>query len=184
MMVITSLLKLQARQIRDERYKKMLDESINRIISMALIHEKLYQSESMSHINFGNYLEGLLNNIFMTYRTDTGRISLKKDIENVYLGINTAVPCGLIVNELVSNSLIHAFPGKEKGDMNVTMRKIPESEMIELIVSDNGIGIPETLDLVKSGTLGLNVVHTLVRQINGNIELLRDRGTEFKIRFS
>lgn len=178
MMVMTSLLKLQARQIRDERYRKMLNDSINRIKSMALIHDKLYQSENLSHIKFGNYLEGLLNNIFMTYGAGTGRISLKKDFENIPLSIGTAVPCGLIVNELVSNSLKHAFPANKKGELKVTLSRNDESRMIELKVSDNGVGIKEFAGL------GLELVKTLVKQLGGSIELNREKGTEFRIRFS
>lgn len=205
MMVITSLLKLQSRKISDRQYKNMFDESIHRIRSMALIHEKLYRAGDMSDIKFDEYLESLLNFIVMSYDITTRKISLKKDLGRISLSISDAIPCGLIVNELITNCLKYAFPGDDGGEIRISLSEIEELRLnnddekekvnnhqssidncnstVELVVGDNGVGLPVSVDLDKADSLGLNMVHMLVKQIHGSIDILRDHGTEFRIRF-
>jgi two-component sensor histidine kinase len=119
--------------------------------------------------------------LFRTYET-TGKIALKIDVEDVSLSINSAIPCGLILNELISNSLKHAFPGGREGEIKITLRYIEDK--IELVVSDDGISIPEDLDIQNSESLGLQLVIALVKQLEGIIELDRSGGTTFKITFA
>jgi two-component sensor histidine kinase len=183
MQVVSSLLKLQSSYIKDKQYVEMFKESQNRIKSMALIHEKLYQVKDLARIDFNDYIRNLANGLFRSYRVGNGRISLKVDAEGVSLGVDTAIPCGLIINELVSNSLKYAFTDGREGKIEIILRAIDETEM-ELIVSDNGVGISEDLDFKNTKSLGLQLVATLVEdQLHGRIELNRAAGTEFRIKF-
>ncbi len=182
MTVIHSLLELQSGYIHDSRDREMFHESMNRIKSMALIHERLYHSEDLSNIDFNEYLNTMLESMFQSYGLTAETVSLRTDISGVALGIGAAIPCGLIVNELVSNALKYAFPEGRKGEVTVALRIIDNDE-IALSVGDNGIGIPPGLDYRHSKTLGLNLVNALVRQLKGTIELDRDMGTEFRITF-
>jgi two-component sensor histidine kinase len=159
----------------------MFNDSMNRIKSMALIHEKLYQSEDLSKINFSNYIKDIVDKIFMSYGMDLHTL-LKKDIEKVTLGIDAAIPCGLIVNELISNSLKHAFPEGREGEIKVAIRRNDKDE-VEITISDNGVGMPEGLNFRNTDSLGLSLVNILTKQLHGNIELDREKGTEFKITF-
>jgi PAS domain S-box-containing protein len=155
MMVITSLLQLQSKGIKDKQYREMFSDSVNRINTMALIHEKLYRSKDMSNVNFDDYLKSMLNSMLLSYGSDPLKIELKTDVDNVSLGVNTAIPCGLIINELISNSLKHAFPKGNEGEIRVAMFTNNKAE-IELTVSDNGVGIPENLDFRSNHFQGLN----------------------------
>lgn len=182
MQIIASLLRLQSGYIKEEKYREMLDECQNRITSMALVHEKLYQSKDFSKINFKDYIRDILNGVFQSYYTGVDNISLSTNVEDVSLGIDSAIPCGLIINELVTNSLKHAFPDGRKGKIIVVLRKIDNE--FELIVSDNGVGIPENADFRKTDSLGLHLVSILAEeQLQGEINLDRSKGTEFKIKF-
>ena len=160
----------------------MLKDSQNRIKSMALIHEKLYNSKDLIGIDFGEYLRDLVANLFRSYSIDPNQIKLKMEINNISLGLDTAIPCGLIINELVSNSFKYAFPDGRKGEISVNIIPINNNQFI-LTVRDNGIGFPEDLDIKKSKTLGLQLVDNLVEQLDGTIELDRSTGTDFKITF-
>lgn len=183
MQIISSLLRLQSVQMINKKDIAMMNESQNRIKSMSLIHEKLYKSKDMANIDFSEYIEDLTNDLFTFYEPDIRRVELKLDTANIWLGIDTAIPCGLVINELVTNSLKHAFPEGRKGEVRISLRKIEGDELL-LIVSDNGIGIPEKLDFRNTKTLGLLLVVTLSEeQLQGKVELNRDRGTEFRIRF-
>jgi PAS domain S-box-containing protein len=182
MTVIYSLLKLQAKHIKDEQDREMFNESMSRIKSMALIHEKLYRSEDLAKIIFSEYIKDMIDSIFVSYRLSSRKVTLKKDIERITLGIDDAIPCGLIVNELLSNSLKYAFPEGRDGEIRVILRT-NNKDKIELMIGDNGIGMPEGLDFRKPDSLGLNLVNALVRQLEGNIELCREKGTEFQITF-
>ena len=181
MQVISSLLKLQAGYVKDKADIEMFKESQNRIKSMALVHEKLYQSEDLSNIDFKGYIEHLANTLFRSYGINGTKTALKVDAEDVMLGVDTAIPCGLIINELVSNSLKYAFPAGREGEIEIVFRLIDENE-IELMVSDNGVGIPEDLDFRNSNSLGLKLVNILTDQIGGRLELDRSKGTRFRIR--
>lgn len=179
--VISSLLNLQARYIEDETYAQMLKESQNRIRSMALIHEKLYQSENLAEVDFNEYITDLVYSVFRSYGVNTHSIGLTIKVEDVSLSIDTAIPCGLIINELVSNCLKHAFPD-EKGEITITLR--PVNGDIELMVSDNGRGIPEDVDIRTTQSLGLHLVTILAEdQLNGKIDLDRNGGTAVRITF-
>ncbi len=189
MQVVSSLLRLQSRTIKDKEAVDIFKESQSRIESMALIHEKFYQSQDLTNIDFKEYIEELAGGMIHSYSRDIDKIAVKIDVEGVFMGINSAIPCGLLVNELISNSLKHAFPAAadrpegKSGEIKVFLRETGEND-IELKVSDNGVGIPQGLEFRKSESLGLQLVTTLVEdQLEGEIELNRTAGTEFKIRF-
>ena len=181
LMVISSLLSLQSRYIKDEVSKSIFKESQNRARSMALIHELLYRSTDLKRINFGDYIKTLTNELFRMYVTDPDRIKLNINVEDVMLDINTAIPLGLIVNELVSNSMKHAFPNDRKGKIDIEFKL--EDGIYSMIVSDNGVGFPKDYDLEVSDSLGLRIVNSLTEQIDGQIELERTNGTRYIIKF-
>jgi PAS domain S-box-containing protein len=180
LMVISSLLSLQSRYIKDKEARGLFRESQNRARSMALIHERLYRSDDLKRIEFGDYILSLSKELFHLYAAD-GHIELKIDVDDIYLDINTSIPLGLIVNEIVTNSLKHAFPDGRMGKIRVDFHKT--DEYYEFKVNDNGIGFPEDLDFENTDSLGLQMVTSLTRQIEGNIELDRSHGTVFKISF-
>jgi PAS domain S-box-containing protein len=179
--VISSLLKLQSRYIKDSRVIEMLKESQNRVRSMALVHEQLYQSKDLSNIDFAEYIQNLAHNLFQAYEVNTGKVKLETNIDRSSLNIDTAVPCGLIINELVTNSLKYAFLGKSEGKINIDFNL--HDMVCVLAVSDTGVGFPKELDYRNARTLGLRLVVSLVRQLRGKIELLETVGTAFKITF-
>ncbi|MBD1829560.1 PAS domain S-box protein [Microcoleus vaginatus GB1-A2] len=181
--VISSLLKLQSRYIQDSRVSEMLKDSQNRVRSMALVHEQLYQSKDLSNIDFAEYIQNLAHNLFQAYEIHAEGVKLQTKIAQCSLNIDTAVPCGLIINELVTNALKYAFTGKIKGKINIDFT-IDNNRFCVLTVSDSGIGFPQDLDYRKARTLGLRLVGSLVKQIRGKIELLETAGTTFKITFS
>jgi len=181
MAIISSLLRLQSSKVVNEHYRAMFNESINRIKAMTLIHEKLYQSEDLSKIIFSAYVNDMVKNIFHSFGLSP-RIKLITDIEEMTLGIDASVPCGLIVNELITNSIKYAFPEGRDGVITVSLHAGEKGE-IELAVSDNGVGIPAELDFRNTDSLGLTLVNDLVRQLQGRIELHRGQGTRFQITF-
>jgi two-component sensor histidine kinase/integral membrane sensor domain MASE1 len=184
MQVIISLLRLQAKEIKDKKYAAMLEESRNRIESMALIHEKLYESKDFSNIDFSDYVNSLAGNLFRSYGMKVDRLKLNIEIKDVRLGLDNAVPCGLIINELVSNSIKHAFPEGSDGRIIVSLGLINENE-IELIVSDDGIGLPQDVDIRASRTMGLQLVMILAEhQLKGKVEVQRANGTAYNIQFN
>lgn len=183
MQVISSLLRLQSKYIKDKDDIEIFKDSQNRISSMALVHEKLYQSGDFTKIDFNVYSKDLVKSIFLFYGAISSRIVPTIKVENVSLGIDSAIPCGLIINELVTNSLKHAFPDGRKGDIKISMERTGENEF-ELVVSDNGTGIAQGIDFDNSNSLGLHLVKILAQnQLNGEIILNRDHGTEIKINF-
>ena len=137
---------------------------------MAFIHETLYQSEDLALIDFSDYIKRLITHLFSVYGTETKVPNLRLNVKDVYLDINRAIPCGLIINELVSNSLKHAFPDSSKGEITVEMRS-DKKEKYTLIVKDTGIGMPKELNIQKTETLGMQLVNDLTEQIDGTIEL-------------
>lgn len=180
--VISSLLRLQSRYVPREEYRQLFIDSQNRLQSMAFIHEKLYQSKDLANIDFRGYINGLAAHLFHSLGTSPSLIAFTSDIEAVSMGIDTAIPCGLIANELISNSLIHAFPNNRKGRIGITLATC-EQQAFELVVWDDGVGLPEGLDLQSAESLGLHLVYTLVEQLEGEITLDRSQGTEFRVRF-
>jgi PAS domain S-box-containing protein len=181
LMVISSLLDLQARYIEDIETQNIFRDSQNRARSMALIHEKLYQTTDLKWINFANYIKKLSMELFETYSGQSNNIKINFDLENHELDTETSIPLGLIVNELISNSLKHAFKDGRNGIIKIKFYK--DSENYVLIISDNGIGFPEELDYKKSDSLGLRIVNSLVDQIHGEIDMDRTQGTKFTIKF-
>ncbi|MGB9980482.1 histidine kinase dimerization/phosphoacceptor domain -containing protein [Methanobacterium sp.] len=196
--IISSLLSLQSRYVKDKEDLELFKESQSRVKSMAFIHEQLYQSSDFTNIEFELYVQNLLNYLFHSYFIDLSYINFKINIANVSLDINTAIPCGLIINELVTNSLKYAFPMMEYGkpqnnavvisdkvsnEICISLHHYTENKFI-LIVSDNGIGLPENIDFTTTSTLGLQLVNSLVNQLDGTIELDRTNGTKFKVIFN
>jgi PAS domain S-box-containing protein len=190
MQIISSLLRLQSWQIKDEKMQEIFKASQDRIKSMALIHEKLYQSDDLARIDFAEYVRSLTNNLFSMYRCGMEAVDIKLDMEKFYLDINTAIPLGLIVNELVSNSLKYAFPEKRAKEEErefkdeISLSLCCENKgRVTLVVRDNGVGLPPGFDYRKSESLGLQLVTDLVDQLDGSIELKRKKGTAFIITF-
>ncbi len=179
--IISSLLNLQSRYIEDEDALDVFTESQNRVRSMAIIHEKLYKSESMSKIDFGEYISNLTKSLFYNYRVDPSRIILKKKIEKIFFDVDTAIPCGLIINELLTNCLKHAFPDDRRGLIDIKLRNNGDSYVLN--ISDDGVGFPGDVNFRDTESLGMQLVNNLVKQIDGTIELNSKTGTNFKIEF-
>jgi len=208
--VISSLLDLQAEKFRDREcvedseVLKAFRESQDRVMSIALIHEELHGDGGDDTVNFSLYLEKLVDNLFQTYRLGNVNTSLNIELEeNIFFDMDIAVPLGIIINELVSNSLKYAFPDKDKGKIHIKLCREENRECINsinsreesksegcksisfnLTVSDNGIGIPESLDLENLDSLGIQLITTLVDQLDGELELKRKNGTKFSIKFT
>ena len=180
MQIISSLLSLQSTQVKDERDLGLFIDSQNRVKSMAKVHERLYQSNDLSSIKFAEYGMSLLNDLFSSHRAPSG-IRLRVDIEDLSFNMETAIPCGLIINELVSNSLKYAFPNGE-GEIYVNLITYDEDKFL-LSVSDNGVGLPEDLDFKNTDSLGFRLTNNLTMQLEGEIELDRSNGTKFTILF-
>jgi two-component sensor histidine kinase len=180
--VISSLLNLQSRLVADPQALEVFQESQHRIRSMAFVHEKLYQSESLARIDFAEYVRTLTTYLFSSCGARAQGVTLDIQAEDVLLGIDAAIPCGLILNELVSNALKHAFPNGRDGEVRIDLRA-DDDQRLTLTVSDDGIGLPEGLDVHNTNSLGLQLVDTLVRQLDGTMEIHGQGGTEFKIDF-
>jgi PAS domain S-box-containing protein len=182
MQIISSLMSIQTRYLDDEESINVLRESQNRVKSMSMIHEKLYRSKKFDKVYFAEYIENLVWDLFYSYSIEKGRIEPVLEIEDVKLNIETSVPLGLIITELVSNCLKYAFPDSMCGSLYVSLGNLGEN--YELIIKDDGIGFPETIDFKNTDSLGLQLVNSLTDQIDGEIELNNDNGTEFKIVFN
>ena len=182
MQIISSLLNLQSRSIIDEKVLDMFQGSRNRIRSMALVHEKLYQSKDIARIDFGQYIQSMIVYLFQSYKVNPNVVKLKTVVKDISLDINTAIPCGLIINELTSNSLKHAFPGDKEGEVYINLYSDKDNKYT-LIVSDNGVGFPKDLNYRKTDSFGIQLVNMLVEQLNGSIKLERRVGTKFTIKF-
>jgi two-component sensor histidine kinase len=179
--IISSLLDLQEDYVTDDpTAAHILKESQNRVNSMALIYDMIYQSNDLTRINFSDYIKNLTSNLFHSYNTNPNLITII-NAEHIYLNIETAIPLGLIISELVSNSLKYAFP--EVGG-EITIQLSTKDNLYELIVSDDGIGIPEDLNFSSTEiTLGIRLVKSLVNQLDGTIKIDRNHGTKFIIQF-
>jgi len=181
MQVISSLLHLQAAVIENDKVREVFKDTQNRIGAMSLVHEKLYKSENLSRIKLRDYIDGLAHALLKSYEKKPGLISLKLDIDDITLPIDTITPCGLIVNELMSNSLKYAFPGDRPGEIKISFHEVP-GDKIELTFGDNGIGLAEDYNEKKS--LGLRLVRRMAtKQLDGNLEINSAGGSEFKITF-
>jgi two-component sensor histidine kinase len=182
--VISSMLKLQSNQFKEPTLIASLLDSQNRVQSMALIHEKLYQSTNLANVDFAGYLESLVAFLQRSYGCSQKDIFIHVEAEPVVLGIDYAVPCGLIVNELVSNALKHAFPNQDKGEISIRLQTEATQQKIQLLVSDDGVGIQEGVDLSNPTSLGLQLVKALVSQLEGILEVHNHHGSHFIINFS
>jgi len=181
--IICSLLDLQSDSVPDERSRIYFRDSQDRIRTMAFVHELLYQSSDLASIDFGEYIQRLVAYLFNSYVKDVKRISLNIMTDSLSLGIDRAIPSGLILNELVSNSLKHAFPGDCDGSITIELG-IDRDGVVTIVVADDGVGFPGEVDFANTPTLGLQLVNMLVKQLRGRIELARDGGARFTIRFS
>jgi len=201
--VISSLLDLQAENLEDERIKEVLRESQNRIMSIALIHRELYRDREMDNVDFSTYIRELAENLLDTYKVGDSKINLCVNLEeNILFDVDTAVPLGIIINEIFSNSLKYAFPDRVSGEIRIILARKKTGEVernslnerkeqsfendtnFVLTVSDNGVGIPETFNIGTTDTLGLQLINVLVEQLDGSIRLNRNSGTEFIIEFA
>ncbi len=184
MMVITSLLKLQSRYVKDEKILDIFRESQNRIRSMASIHEQLYKTEDLARINFSAYIENLAKALVGSYKTIAGNIKLEVNVEDISFDSKTAIYCGLIINELVSNSLKYAFSESKDGKITININSRDNDENAQIIIKDNGKGIPDDFDLRNTESMGMQLVTMFVEgNLNGTVELNTDNGTEFRIKF-
>ena len=182
--IISSILSLQSNYIQEPQILSTLQDTQNRIASMALIHEKLYESKNLGQISFTDYLTNLAQNLFSSYNINPHLIKLKLEVEDIPLDVDTAIPCGLLINELVSNSLKHAFREKQVGQITISFSVMVKGELC-IEVRDNGIGLPTDFDVEQTGSLGLRLIRALTRQMRGLLEIDNNPnlGTTFKIIF-
>ena len=181
--IVSSLLRLQSGRIDNAEAKAALLDMQNRMRSMALIHEHFYQSDNLAAVDFTAYLKSLCTQLFHTLVTTPGTIRLHLDIAPVRLDIDKAIPCGLLVNELVTNALKHAFPDGRCGELRVELQELENGQGCRLRVADNGVGLPPDFDLKQVPSLGLKLVTDLARQLGGQLEIGTGPGAVFEIEF-
>lgn len=182
--IICSLLTLQEMNLKDPAAADALRESKNRVLAMSFIHDKLYQEMDLSKIDVRDYLQNLATHLFESYALAPGKVRLKIEVKKTLMNFKTAIYLGLIINELVSNSLKHAFPGKRKGTIEVYLDRINEEEDKNILIfRDDGVGIPGSVDLQCASSLGMQIIHTMVKQMHGDIAIDRKQGAAFTIRF-
>jgi two-component sensor histidine kinase len=184
MQVISGLLDLPAALSGNPERRKMFHDSQSRIHAMSLVHEKLYGAKDLARIDLAGYVKTVSQDLFQSYKINPGKIDLIILTDgDVYVDINKAIPCSLILNELISNSLKHAFLGDRHGKLQIILREKNNTE-IEIIVCDDGLGLPDDVDIHQPRSVGLHLVNGLVKnQLGGQIEIRRDAGTEFRIKF-
>lgn len=183
MQIISSMLGLQSASVDDQKLNTMLKDTQNRIKSMALIHEKLYQSDNMAYVDFHEYTKSIIINLYTSCCNDKEKIKFDFEVEKANFNIDTAIPLGLLINELISNSFKHAFPGDRTGEIFLRLNKTNESKY-QLLIRDNGIGLPSDLDIENNKSLGLKLVNVLVDQIEGEIVTTVNNGTSYTITFN
>lgn len=180
--VVTSLLNIQQRSITDQKALEAIQESKNRIESMGLIHRSFYQNTNLGEINSRDYIQNLVKQIFSSYNTDQEKIELELQVADIYLDMDTLVPLGLIINEMVSNTLKHAFEENESGKLTISLDK--EADTYKLEISDDGAGLDDMAKLEQSRSFGLKMVKAFVKKLNGKLQLLQTEGTTFQIEFT
>ena len=181
--VISSLLRLQSRYINDQKSIDIFKETQNRVRSIAILHEKLYQSEDLAKIRFDEYVKILAEDLLYFYELDKSNINMKIDMEEISLNIETAIPCGLIIDEMVANSLKYAFPDGRNGEIKIELHS-DYNNKYSMCVSDNGIGISEDIDPEKTDTFGMQLIKYLTKQLKANIELDKSNGTTYNLTFN
>lgn len=180
--IISSLLNLQSRRIKDTQILAVFQESCQRIQSIALVHDKLCHAKNLAKVDFAVYIHSLVNSLCHSYAVGNNAPQVKIYVDNVFLGVDTAILCGLIINELVSNIFKYAFPAREGGEIIIALQPLA-NQQVNLIVQDNGIGLPLDIDFHNTDSLGLKLVRNLIEQLAGTVEIFRDHGTIFKILF-
>jgi len=180
--IISSLLDLQMVQIKDAEALSLFKTTQGRVRSIALIHEHLYKSRDLGRVDFNEYLQTLLSQLLHSYVVDPDLITLNTDIPEVSLNLDTAIPCCLVIQELIANALKHAFPNGRSGEIEIALDDASPNFL--LVVRDNGVGLPQALDFRNTESLGLQLVTTLVDQLDGSMELRNGAGTEWRIQFS
>ena len=183
MQVMSSLLSLQSRTVSNPEISKLLRENQNRIQSMALLHEILYQSDDLAVVDFSKYVRRVADHLFRSYGADNRQIRLHTKLETVGLELDDALPSGLLISEVISNSLKHGFPNGREGEIHIVLRR-QSANTVLLALSDNGVGLPDELDWTATKTLGLRLVRTLAGQLRGNLEIRSQGGTEVKLVFT
>jgi two-component sensor histidine kinase len=182
MQIIISLLGLQGREIKDEHIRIAFEESRNRIKSMALVHEQLYSAGKYARIEFGDYVDQLVTTLVNMYDIDPEEIQIQIDAEDIYLDLDKAIPCGLLLNELITNSLKYAFPDGRRGKLWIHLEAHKENMILE--VGDDGVGVPDDFDLEAGQSLGLQLVKLLAtHDLQGNVKLMHKEGTQYIVEF-
>jgi two-component sensor histidine kinase len=185
--VITSLLDFQAQKLREPQALEAFRVTQNRVKSIALIHQKLYQSDNLAKVNLADYIYNLTTHLIQSYTLNPDNITLQLKLDEVFSSLDTAIPCGLVINELVSNALKHGFPRNSQGTIWVELNSVGEvtpeqsTYQLRLVVGNDGIKLPELPNLHQAKSVGFQLIHALVQQLNGSIEIDRSRGTEFRI---
>lgn len=182
MQVISSILNLQSSYIDDDEALKIIRESQDRIKSMSFVHESLYQSNTLSEVNFAEYIQNIARNLYHSYGRPGGGIHLDFKLDDIFLNLDTSIPCGLMINEIVSNSLKYAFIGKESGTISIDFSR-HDKDYLKLVISDDGVGLPEDLVIETADSLGLQLVTTLATQVSGILEINKTNGTTFTLLF-
>ncbi len=180
--IVSSLIRMQTRELSDMASRSALEECQNRVLSMALVHEKLYQSSDYASVLFSDYARSLAHSIFDATGVSRGNVELSVEFEEIALAVDKAIPCGLILNELVSNALKHAFANERRGTLRVELRRVGAGQL-ELVVADDGVGMNAGLGPATADSLGMQLVTTLVEQLEGELAIVQEAGTSFRIRF-
>jgi two-component sensor histidine kinase len=183
MQVMSSLLSLQSRVASNPETTRMLEENQNRIQSMALLHEILYQSDDLAVVDFSKYVRRMVDHLFRSYGVDHRQIRLHTELDAVGLELDDALPCGLLISEVISNSLKHGFPHGRRGEVGIRLR-CPSPGTVTLLLSDSGVGLPENLDWATSRSLGLRLVRALAQQLRANLDMRTHCGAEIQLDFT
>jgi two-component sensor histidine kinase len=181
--VISSLIDLQADRLSDPAVRVLFRDTRDRVRSMALVHEKLYQSADLAHAELGAYIRNVMKELFLAHGEVSSKIELRMELEPVFLPVDLAIPCGLILNELATNSLKHAFVGREAGTIGIELRSV-EDKSVTLRFHDDGHGFPQGLDWQAAGSLGLRLIRMLSRQLNADLALKNGAGATFELSFN
>ena len=180
--IVAGLLRLQASRTPDETQRGVLDASVNRVVTMALIHQLLYETDDFAQVALSQYLRRLADMILHTHRDDDARIAFHADLEDVRLDLSRSIPCGLLVNELLTNAFKHAFAGRRRGEVRLRLRRAPQ-ETVRIEVEDNGAGLPDDFEPQTAKSLGLKLAFQLADQLSGTLALDRGDATRFVLEF-
>jgi two-component sensor histidine kinase len=181
--VISSLIDLQAERITDPATRTLFRDTRDRVRSMALVHEKLYQSADLAHTELGAYIRNVMKELFLAHGEVSSKVNLQLELEPVFLPVDMAIPCGLILNELATNSLKHAFVGRERGTIDIHLTSTG-NHSVRLLFRDDGWGLPSGLNLQAAESLGLRLIRMLSKQLRGEVMTQSGEGTMFELRFT